>query len=166
MLVIFNKKKNPGSIKENAAQERLANSIVSACMRFQQGWADFMQRYTERLSRNAKLIVLSLFCLTTGSLSLYLIGSSVVSRKASSISVIHLTKPPYAGKLSGDENTKALAMVSKAEYEKIQRFMFYMDSLARSPSGKQLHNRILTQRPGLIDSIMILEKIYQSQIKK
>jgi len=134
MLVIFNKKKNPGSIKENAAQERLANSIVSACMRFQQGWADFMQRYTERLSRNAKLIVLSLFCLTAVSLSVYLIASSVMSRKASSFTVIHLKKSPYAVK-SGDENTKALVIVSNDEYEKIQRFRFYMDSLARSPSG-------------------------------
>lgn len=165
MLSLFRKRKAHGSLKENAAQERLANSIVSACIRFQQRWADFMQRHTERLSRNGKLIILSLFCLTAGSLSVYFIWSSVTSHKASSIPVIHLKKPPYALK-SGDEDTKAWVIVSKAEYEKIQRFRFYMDSLARSPSGKHIYDSILSRRPGLMDSIFFIENIYQSQNKK
>ena len=165
MLSLFTKRKTQSPVKENPAQERLASSIVSACIRFQQRWADFMQCHTERLSRNGKLIVLSLFCLTAGSLSIYLIASSVTSRKASSFAVIHLKKLPYTVK-SGDENTKALVIVSKAEYERIQRFRFYMDSLARSPSGKQLHDSILIHRPGLMDSILLIENIYQSQIKK
>jgi hypothetical protein len=162
MLSLFRKKKAQGSLKERAAQERLANNIVSAGIRFQQRWADLMQHNTERLSRNGKLITLSLFCLITGSLSIYFIWSSVTSHKASSITVIHLKKPPYALK-SGDENTKALVIVSKAEYEKIQCFRFYIDSLARSPSGKQLYDSILSSRPGLMDSIFLIENIYQSQ---
>lgn len=165
MLSLFRKGKTQTSVKENAAQEKLASSIVSACIRFQQRWADFMQCHTERLSRNGKLIVLSLFCLTAGSLSIYLIASSVTSHKASSFTVIHFKKYPYAAK-SGDENTKALVIVSKAEYEKIQRFKFYMDSLARSPSGKRLHDSIIIHRPGLMDSILLIEKIYQSQRSK
>ncbi len=165
MLSLFRKRKTQSSVKENAAQERLANNIVSACIRFQQRWADFMQRHTERLSRNGKLIILSSFCLTAGSLSIYFIASSVTSRKASSFTMIHLKKTPYAVK-SGDENTKALLIVTKAEFEKIQRFRIYMDSLARSPSGKKLRDSILSQRPGLMDSIHLIENIYQSQNKK
>jgi hypothetical protein len=165
MLSLFRKKKAYAQLKGNAAQERLANNIVSACIRFQQGWANFMQRHTERLSRKGKLIALSLFCMITGSLSIYLIAGSVSSHKTSSLTVIHLKKPPYALK-SGDENTKALVIVSKAEYDKIQRFRFYMDSLARSPSDKQLYDSILSRRPGLMDSILLIENIYQSQNKK
>lgn len=165
MLSLFRKRKTQSSVKENAAQERLANNIVSACIRFQQRWADFMQHHTERLSRNGKLIILSLFCLTAGSLSVYFIVSSVMSRKASSITVIHFKQPPYAVK-SGDENTKALVIVSEAEYTKILRFKLYMDSLARSPSGKELYESILSERPGLMDSVLLIEKIYQSQNKK
>lgn len=165
MLSLFRKRKTQSSANENAAQERLANRIVSACIRFQQRWADFMQRHTERLSHNAKLIVLSLFCLTAGSLSVYLIASSIIRCKAPPINVIHFKQPPYAVK-SGDENTKASMMVSKAEYEKILRFRIYMDSLARSPSGKKLLDSILSQRPGLMDSILLIKTIYQSQIKK
>jgi hypothetical protein len=165
MLSLFRKRKTQSSVKENAAQERLANNIVSACIRFQQRWADFMQHHTERLSRNGKLIILSLFCLTAGSLSVYFIASSVMSRKASSITVIHFKQPPYAVK-SGDENTKALVIVSEAEYIKILHFKLYMDSLARSPSGKELYESILSERPGLMDSVLLIEKIYQSQNKK
>lgn len=165
MLLLFGKRKTQSSIKGNAAQERLANNIVAACIRLQQRWADFMQRYTERLSRNGKLILLSSFCLTAGSLSIYFIASSVTSRKASSFTVIHLKKPPYAIN-SADENTKSMVVVSKAEHEKIQHFRFYMDSLARSPSGKELYNSIISRRPGLMDSILLVENIYQSQSKK
>lgn len=165
MLSLFRKKKTKSAVKENVAQERLANNIVSACIRLQQWWATFMQRYTERLSHNGKLIALSLFCLIAWSLNIYLIANSIMSRKASSFTVTPLIKSPYTDK-SGDENTKTFEIVSKAEYEKIQRFRHYMDSLARCPSGKKLYDSILIYRPGLMDSILLLETIYQSQNKK
>lgn len=65
-----------------------------------------------------------------------------------------------------DEKIRATSIVAKEEYEKIQRFRQYMDSLERSPSGKKLYNSILINRPGLLDSIILIENIYQSQIKK
>ncbi len=165
MLLLFKKRTTPTSVIKNAAQERLASYFVSACIRFQQRGADCMQRHTERLSRKGKIITLSLYCLTAGSLSVYLIASGMMSHKASSITVIHFKQPSYAVR-SGDENTKAFVIVSKAEYENVQRFRFYMDSLARSPSGKPLHDSILSLRPGLMDSVLLIEKIYQSQNKK
>ena len=165
MLSLFIKKKLKDTGNRNAAQERVANHIVSVCIRLQQKWADFMQHHTERLTRNGKLIILCLFCLTTGSLSLYLIASNVMNRRASSFDMAHLKISPFVGK-SGDENTKAVVVISKPEYEKIQRFRMYMDSLARSPFGKKRYNNILGLRPGLMDSILLIENIYQSQSKK
>lgn len=165
MLSLIRKRKTKDLDKGNAAQERLASSIVSSCIRLQQRWANFMQCHTERLSRNGKLTLLSLFCLIAGSLSIYFITNSLLSRRASSFTVAPVTNPPNAGK-SGDENTKALVIVSNSEYEKIQRFKRYMDSLARSPSGKILYDSIRNNRPGLMDSILLIETIYQSQNKK
>jgi hypothetical protein len=57
-------------------------------------------------------------------------------------------------------------IVSKADYQGIIRFRGYMDSLTRSPAGKAAYDSIIFSRPGLLDSIRILEKIYQSQTKK
>lgn len=165
MLLSFRKKKIHDTVKANAAQEKIANHIVSVCFRFQKKWAELMQRYTERLSRNGKLIMFFLFCLIGGSLSLYLIGSSTMPGSASSFTITHFKATPFAGK-SGDENTKASIEVTKAEYEKIQRFRLYMDSLARSPSGNKVYDSILKHRPGLMDSVLFIENIYQPQPKK
>jgi len=57
-------------------------------------------------------------------------------------------------------------IVSKKDYQGIIRFRGYMDSLTRSPAGKAAYDSIILSRPGLLDSIRILEKIYQSQTKK
>lgn len=164
MFSLFIKKKLKDTGTTNAAQETAANRIVTVCIHLLQRWADFMQRFIERLSRNGKLIILSLFCLTAGSLSLYLIVSSVISRKASSFNVIHLKIPSYVDK-SGDENAKAVVTITKTEFEKIQRFRIYMDSLTRSPAGRKAHDSILDQRPHLMDSIFFLVSIYQLQSK-
>jgi hypothetical protein len=41
-----------------------------------------------------------------------------------------------------------------------------MDSLARSPSGKNLYDSITSQRPGLMDSVRFIEQLYRGEIKK
>ncbi len=165
MLLSFRKKKIRNALKENPAQEKIANCIVSVCILFQKKWADLMQHYTERLPRNGKLIMFSLFCIIGGSLSLYLIASSMMHGSASSFTVTQFKATPFAGK-SGDENIKADIIVTKIEYKKIQHFRLYMDSLARSPSGKKVYDSILINRPGLMDSVLFIENIFQSQNKK
>ena len=79
--------------------------------------------------------------------------------------VIQVKSPRHIGK-SGDEKTKATVIITKEEYDKIQRFRKYMDSLPRSLSGKKLYESILINRPRLMDSIILIENIYQSQTKK
>ncbi len=165
MLLSFRKKKIRDALKEKAAQEKIANRVVSMCIRFQEKWADLMQHYTERLPRKGKLIMFFLFCMVGGSLSLYLIAGSMMRGSGSPLTVTHFKAPPFACK-SGDENIKADIIVTKIEYQKIQNFSLYMDSLARSPSGKKVYDSILIHRPGLMDSVLFIEKIFQSQNKK
>lgn len=165
MLLSFRKNKINDAAKANAAQEKMANRIVSVCLRFQKKWADLMQYYTEKLTRKGKLKMIILFCIIGGSLSVYLIASSMMHRSTSSFTINHYKATPFVGK-SGDENTKASVIVTKTEYEKIQNFRLYMDSLARSPSGKKVYDRILKHRPGLMDSVLFIENLYQSQNKK
>ena len=57
------------------------------------------------------------------------------------------------------------AEVSEAEYSRIKKFRMYMDSLARSPSGKILYKSITRHRPGLMDSVRFIENYYQ-QLKQ
>ncbi len=56
--------------------------------------------------------------------------------------------------------------ISEGENEKMQNFRNHMDSLAKTPSGKKMYDAILIDRPGLMDSVILIENIYQSQINK
>lgn len=165
MLSFFRKEKISANTKQNAAQDKLANRIVSACIRWQQKWADFMQRRAERLSANGKRIALVLFCLVSGSLSLYLIANSLLKRRPSNIHIVQLSQSHNAAK-AGDENIKAKIIISKGDYQKIQRFRYYMDSLSNNSSGRRTYDSILIHRSGLMDSLYLIEKIYQSQNEK
>ena len=41
-----------------------------------------------------------------------------------------------------------------------------MDSLTRSENGTIIYDSIVKARPGLMDSVLFIENIYQSQLKK
>ena len=138
---------------------------MNTCIRCQSRWAEWMQRKAERLSAKGKLMALLIFVLLTGSYSIYLIGKSFSENQTPSFSIISIKRPAHIQK-TRDEVKHTNAVISKSEYEKIHRFRQYMDSLAHTPTGKVLHDSILSYRPGLIDSIQIIENIYQSQIKK
>ncbi len=146
-------------------QDRIAKTIVAWCLRWQQRWASFMQQQTERLSGNGKLVMLVLFCLFTGSLSIYLCASNLIGKPSAAIPLTPIKTSLSQGK-SGDENTKSSVSITRHEYLRIKRFRDYMDSLARSPSGKLVYQDIIAHRPGLMDSVALVEKIYLSQSKK
>ena len=164
MLSLFKKKKAPTPLVVNSAQDRMAKHIVAWCIRLQERWATFMQKQTERLSGNGKLIVLSLFCLVAGSLSIYLIATSLMGYPAVSIKISSIKAPLYSAR-SVDHDTKSSIIITREEYQRIEHFRHYMDSLATSSSGKPIYDSILKQRPGLMDSVAFIENIYQSQTK-
>ncbi len=165
MLFLFRNKKKLKPSVENDSQNRIAKNIVDKFLRLQKCWAAFMQRHTERLSAKWKVIMLLFFCLSAGGLSLLFIARSFMSNHAISFRVTQVKTPQHIGK-SGDENTSVVTIVTKHEYERIQLFRKYMDSLAKSASGKKIYDSILLQRPGLMDSIVLIENIYLSQTKK
>ncbi|MEO6869986.1 MAG: hypothetical protein ABI168_10095 [Ginsengibacter sp.] len=165
MFMLFKKNKIKETVHENCAHGKNTINIVSVFIRFQRKWAKLMQVYTERLSRQSKLMMFFLFCIIGGSLSIYLIANSIIGREKVSYTVTHFKRPQFVDK-TGDENTKIGVRITESEYQKIQLFKLYMDSLVCSPSGKKIYDNILKSRSGLIDSIFIIDKIYRSQNKK
>lgn len=165
MLSLFRNKKKQKAVLENTAQDRIAKNVVGKMLQLQQRWATFMERHTERLSAKCKLIVLFFFCLCFGGFSIFFIARSLLNNHTTSFHVSQGKIPQHFGK-TGYEKTKGVTIVTEEEYDKIQHFRKYMDSLARNPSGKKLYDNILTDRPGLMDSIILIGNIYQSQNKK
>lgn len=158
-------KKNKKELAENAANEKIANSIVSSSLQLQEKWAAFMQRKTEKLSSRVKKIVIIIFCMVTGGISLYTIGVSLSPSKKKLFEITNIKAPKNLTR-AGDENINALMNASKDEFKKIQTFEAYMDSLHNSDTGRKIADSILLNRPGLMDSIIKLKQIYLQQSSK
>ena len=165
MAFLFRKRKKTETTKTDESNDKILKQIVNACLRMQTGWAQWMGRRTQYLSRKSLLLLLLTFTALSGGYSIYLIGQSFSNRQANAFSVTAIKKPGLVTK-SGDAKLQKEMIISETDYQRIIRFRGYMDSLARSPAGKAVHDSILLSRPGLPDSIRYIEEIYQSQTKK
>lgn len=141
----------------------LSKGIQTGYKRIQDSWANWMMKRTENFSQRTWAVLLILFVLSIGTYSVYLGVSAFTNKKINSITITPIKKPKHVTE-TGDENIEA-AEVSEAEYSRIKKFRVYMDSLARSPSGKILYDSITHHRPGLMDSVRFIENYYQ-QLKR
>ena len=130
----------------------------------QGGWAKWMMKRTEKFSHRTWIVLLIFFVLSTSTYSIYLAVSAIAEKDGTLITVTPIKKPRYTTETG--ETDKEAAEVSEAQYRRIKRFRVYMDSLARSPSGKTLYDSINSHRPGLMDSLQLIEQLYRRKIKK
>lgn len=124
-----------------------------------------MQCKTEGLSRKAKKRCLTLFCLFSVGCSLYLIIESFTRTSKQNLGVAPINVPMHSTQ-TGDEGTRSLLLMTKKEVEKIERFRHYLDSLGRSASGVKIRDSLLSLRHGLMDSMRVIEKLYELQTSK
>ena len=165
MAFLFRKRKKTEAFELDNIQDTILKQIVSACLRLQNGWAQWMGRRTQRLSRKTLFLLLLAFIVLAGGYSIYLIGKSFSGNQANAISITPIRKPGHVVQ-TGESASRPDMTDSKTDYQRIIRFSGYMDSLARSPAGKAAYDSIILSRPGLRDSIRFIEEIYQSQTKK
>jgi hypothetical protein len=154
--------------RKNNAITGTTNSIwhkfEQANLRLQLTCAQWLERKTAHFSRLHWIVVLFTFIVFTGSCSIYLIVKSFSGNTTKNITVIPITKPTNSVSLK-EKPIELHTISSKAELVKIIRFRRYMDSLGRSPTGKKTHDSIEQHRPGLLDSLTILENYYYSHFK-
>lgn len=114
------------------------------------------------ISGKGKIILLIVFCLLAGSISFYTANKSFSGKHEISFSPSSLKKPKHIHSRS----EKMRTTISQDEYLRIHDFKLYLDSISNTPSGRRIFDSIITARPGLIDSILIIEHIYMSQPKE
>lgn len=158
MLALFRNRKK-SETRVNKAQDELARKIVTTCLRLQVKSATWLQMKSEQLSRKTKVIVFTLFIGWSGSYSFYLIFKGGAESTFIPINQAEHFKPPNQIK---EDRT----LLNTEEYERIQKFKGYMDSLACSPTGRNRYEHILITRPGLMDSINLIDSLYQQHLKK
>jgi hypothetical protein len=165
--MIFRNKKinrisNKSNLKDKAAT-KVANSLIAA-----QNWfATTMGNLINSLGIKGKKIFLILFVLIFGSYSLYILLHTFLSSNkndAKGIKPEAISVPSHLNE-AGDENTSATTGITEEDLKNITVFKHYMDSLRASSSGKYVYDSIISTRPGLMDSIKLLEQIYLFQQK-
>ena len=133
--------KKYGSSVNDKAAKGVANFLIKIQIKF----SEFMNKKTSGLSTRRMKIWLTIFCLFWGGLSIYFITHALFGSKQTTIKIQPLNIPQH---INETENH-----VDKETYLKILAYKKYMDSA---------HEFI---RPGLLDSMNVLEQIYLSQQK-
>ena len=159
MKLFVKKKGNDMEAKPNI----LSKWLQVGYKRIQGGWANWMRLRTEHFSQRTWIVLLILFVLSTSTFCVYVAVNAITIKGNNSITITRIKKPKHTTE-TGEAHTN-VAEMSEAEYNRIKKFRLYMDSLARSPSGKNLYDSITLRRPGLMDSVRFLENYYQ-QLKQ
>jgi hypothetical protein len=139
---------------KNTAAQKIAGAILSVQKRF----ADGMMKLSVKWKVKQQWIFLYLVCLVFGSLSVVAIiqpfrNKSNISKPSS----IHLPK------LLPQPEEKIL--ITDNEILKVHAFKQKLDSLGKTKEGKIKVDRFFTGRPGLFDSLEMVEQLYYSQKK-
>lgn len=152
------KRKSP-DIAESQMQNGVSKGMQVFYNRLRHIWAKWMEKRTAKLSPGNWKMALALFVLLTGGYSIYLAVNGFTSKGTTTFSITPIRKPGHLTE-TGEAKT-TLPQVSQAEYRRIRNFRMYMDSLARSPSGRSVYDSITHNRPGLMDSVRFIENYYQ-----
>ena len=157
---MFGRKRNKEP-KESKLQDKVAGKIADAWVRVQTKLSERVNKLFSKMSVKKLKVMLVVFCLGCGGYSIYLMVNAIVSPdKQPSFKVDQVDVPKHFDE-TGDEIIQPESYVDEGTFQKIQGFKEYIDSLRTNKS--KLYDSIVIARPGLIDSILVLKEIYNSQ---
>ena len=146
---MFLKKKNK-SKDEHPFHDKIAKGIAGFFIKIQTKFADTMNKKFSGLSTRLVKILLTVFCLSWGGLSGYYLFNAFSKRHQTPAGIQSIIIPRPLNK---PDDEQILNHVDKETYDRIEDYKKYEDSLKQ------------TIRPGLLDSMNLLEQIYLSQQK-
>lgn len=124
-------------------------------------WAGWMEKKTASLSRRQLYLLLFLFVTSMGACCLFRLYWGMNGNHT-----IVITSGRIHAVITEGRPVKANTNLLSREYQKIQDFNKYMDSLANTAAGRKVRDSILDARPGLLDSIVSLEAYYRYKLNK
>ncbi|WP_345329449.1 hypothetical protein [Mucilaginibacter defluvii] len=141
--------------RSNDRNGRFYQKINHVVGKIQHAWAGYMGRKYNNLSRKGKIISLALFIGVGVTFSIYRAFNNIGTK----LNIAQIQKPAFT---TSQPNTPA-PKLPQVELKRIRAYHHYLDSLAKSPSGKMLRDSLLARHPGLLDSIIAIEKLYSNQ---
>lgn len=157
---LFKRRKKEKETGESTS-DKVAGKIAGAGLTIQRKFSENMNKLFSKLSPGSVKVFLVVFCLSAGGYSFYLISNSIFNNDQSSPIQVDPVKAPKHFDKTGDELLRSDQYVDEETYRNIIAFKMYMDSLKVNKT--KVYDSIMQARPGLMDSVLILESIYNSQ---
>jgi len=129
--------------------DKAATKIASIFLTLQARFARFMNKLVAVMPRNKLKALVIVFSLLAGGFSLYLIASAVLLKSKTGIKINPIAAPKYFDK-TGEELNKLI--VDEETYQQIQAF-----------KQSSVYDSTIKARPGLLDSLQLLEDMYHLQ---
>lgn len=156
MFKVFSHKKQ----RANPAQTALQKINQAINKRFHR-WAGYLNNKASGASRRSIKYILLVFCLYWGSASLYIMIRGL-QKKEARVSVTAITIPKHILKIQ----TTYADTITLQVFRRIETFKRWLDSLHRDGKGIVIYDSIIKKRPGLTDSLQMVENIYRQLLKK
>ncbi|HTM92202.1 MAG TPA: hypothetical protein VL095_07285 [Flavisolibacter sp.] len=121
--------------------------------------ANFLQQKTNDYSLRKKKLLLLLFIIAFVAASSVVLVRSIAGKNKTLVEVKRVKAIPVQ---SSETNAP---QITKTEFLRIQKFKNYIDSLNRTAPGRAVKDRLLHNRPQLMDSVRFLINLYLEQSK-
>lgn len=122
-------------------------------------WADILQHKSNQLSQPTLQILAVTFFLVASSVSV-LVATNSLHRERESIILFAPIRFPHNITKTGDEKTTVPNYLNDTEMIRLIGLINNLESLKNNSETTELYNRIVNQRPGLIDSLKEVIQMY------
>jgi hypothetical protein len=149
---------------ESAPTDRMALVIAGTIKRIQEQFVKLMTALFQKIGTRMSKIVFVVVLTATGSYSFYLTSNAFLqSNKSAQLFRPASIQQPQNIKQDESKTVMALIAVDTITAVKLRGFLSYFDSIKTNQPTQ--YYSILQSRPGLIDSIRMLNEMYYSQQK-
>lgn len=146
---------------KSVLNDKAAVWIANGILKIQEKFAKGLAKISNSWKTKQQWIFLYLVCLVFGGLSILAI-TKPFNKKAQNI----LSKPAAIKTPKNIPNHELPSVIiTDNEIRQVHAFKHSLDSLSATTEGKIKVNKLLSQRPGLLDSLEMVEQLYYLQKK-
>ena len=147
--------------KESGLSDKAAGWVASGILKTQQKFANALGKISASWKTKQQWIFLYMVCLVFGGLSTIAIIKPFNKKPRN-----NLSKPAAIKTVRSIPDEKAYTVrITDNEIQHVHAFKHTLDSISKTAEGMIKVKNLLASRPGLMDSLEMVEQLYYSQKK-
>lgn len=149
--------------KSKEAEGPVKRGLSAKIRKAERRSADWLEKSTKHYSKRKWGILLAIFIMLSGTISAMLLIGGLTGELHNAFTVQRITRTINASSTASERIIRD--GLSRYEYENLVKYQAYMDSLQKSPAGREIYRQIMNKHPRLPDSLNTIIKMYRSQTK-